>query len=111
MMIMNIVGQCGPLIGVNLFPRSDGPRYVRGMVISGMFMSGVVVLSALLRWKLIRMNLAQGRKKTGYEMVSLGNNVDTAQVDGEDEEEEGLMEGSAAGSRKEQRDSTFEYML
>lgn len=111
MMIMNIVGQCGPLIGVNLFPRSDGPRYVHGMVISGMFMSGVVVLSALLRWKLIRMNLAQGRKKTGYEMVSLGSNVDTAQVDGEDEEEEGLMEASGAESRKEQRDSTFEYML
>lgn len=111
MMVMNIVGQCGPLIGVNLFPRSDGPRYVRGMVISGMFMSGVVVLSALLRWKLINMNRTQGRKKTGYEMVSLSSNVETAQVDGEDEEEEGLMEASGAGSRKEQRESAFEYML
>lgn len=108
MMVMNIVGQCGPLIGVNLFPRSDGPRYVRGMVISGMFMLGVVVLSALLRWKLMRMNKMQG--KTGYEMVSLSSNVETAQVDGEDEEEEGLMEGSG-GPRKELRKSAFEYML
>lgn len=111
MMIMNIVGQCGPLIGVNLFPRSDGPRYVHGMVISGLFMSGVVALSALLRWKLIRMNRKQQEKRTGYEMVPLDSNVEHTQAEGEHEEEEGLMEGSGATSRKEQREFTFEYML
>lgn len=110
MMIMNVVGQCGPLIGVNLFPRSDGPHYVRGMIISGFFMCSVVVLAALLRWKLTRMNNVR-QQKTGYEMVSLDNNVEHAQIGGEHEEEEGLMEGSSAVSREEQRESTFEYML
>lgn len=110
MMIMNIVGQCGPLIGVNLFPRSDGPRYVRGMVISGMFMSGVVLLSALLRWKLTRLNKMQEQKK-GYEMVSLGGDTEHMQAEGEHEEEEGLIEGSNAASRKGQRESAFVYML
>lgn len=112
MMIMNIVGQCGPLIGVNLFPRSDGPHYVSGMVVSGIFMSGVVVLTALLRWKLVSMNKTQANKKTAYEMVALDENA-VSQVPCEHggEEAEGLMEGTSTVSRQEQRTSTFEYML
>lgn len=109
MMVMNVVGQCGPLIGVNLFPRSDGPHYVSGMVVSGIFMSGVVVLAAILRWKLTRMNESQSTRPA-YEMVSLSIN-DERSLQDQDDEAEGLMEESSGASRTVPRESRFEYML
>ena len=54
--ILNIIGQCGPLIGAQLYPRSDGPYYVKGMTICAAFMCGVLVLAIVLRLVLIREN-------------------------------------------------------
>lgn len=109
MMVMNVVGQCGPLIGVNLFPRSDGPHYVNGMVVSGLFMSGVVVLAAILRWKLMRMNKLP-ITRSAYEMAPLSAS-DGRSLQDQDDEAEGLMEDSSRASRKLPRESKFEYML
>ena len=47
--IMNVIGQCGPLIGAQLYPRSDGPYYVRGMAICAGFMCGVFALAFALK--------------------------------------------------------------
>lgn len=109
MMVMNVVGQCGPLIGVNLFPRSDGPHYVSGMLVSGLFMSGVVVLAAILRWKLVRMNSSHSTRPV-YEMVSMSEN-DQRPLQDQEDEAEGLMEESSGPSRRLPRESKFEYML
>lgn len=109
MMVMNVVGQCGPLIGVNLFPRSDGPHYVNGMVVSGLFMSGVVVLAATLRWKLMRMNKLP-ITRSAYEMAPLSAS-DGRPLQDQDDEAEGLMEESSRASRRLPRESKFEYML
>lgn len=109
MMVMNVVGQCGPLIGVNLFPRSDGPHYVSGMLVSGLFMSGVVVLAAILRWKLVRMNSSHSTRPV-YEMVSMSEN-DSRPLQDQEDEAEGLMEESSGPSRRLPRESKFEYML
>lgn len=115
MMVMNVVGQCGPLIGVNLFPRGDGPQYVGGMLVSGLFMSGVVVLAALLRWKLARMNrsLQGGKAKGAYEMVPLGLSASRVDDADEDEEAEGLMGEASAGraGRVRRGSPIFRYML
>ncbi|KAL2827163.1 major facilitator superfamily domain-containing protein [Aspergillus cavernicola] len=51
--ILNIIGQCGPFLGTNVFPSSDGPRYVRGQSICAAFMFFNAVLALLLRVLLV----------------------------------------------------------
>jgi phosphatidylinositol 3,5-bisphosphate 5-phosphatase len=67
MTIVQVVGQCGPLLGVHLFPKSQGPYYVPGMSVCAAFMLLVAVLALALRWDLARRNRSQ--TMTQYEMV------------------------------------------
>lgn len=60
MAVLNVVGQCGPLLGTRLFPEEEGPYYIRGMGTCAGFMLCVAVLAALLRWVLAREN---GKRK------------------------------------------------
>ncbi|KAL4922856.1 major facilitator superfamily domain-containing protein [Aspergillus aurantiobrunneus] len=50
--ILNIIGQCGPFLGTNVFPDSDGPRYIRGQSICAAFMFFNAVLALSLRFLL-----------------------------------------------------------
>ena len=102
MTVLNVVGQCGPLVGVRLFPDRDGPLYVRGMSVCGGFMGGVVVVALGLRWWLGRLNRGVEIGKGAYEMVVVGG-----QGDGEDE---GLMKGSGGGGRREDEER-YRFML
>lgn len=56
--ILNVVGQCGPLLGTRLYPDSDGPWYVRGMAVCSFFMILVAILAVVLRVILRRSNSA-----------------------------------------------------
>ena len=56
MTILNIVGQCGPLIGTRLYPDSDRPFYVTGMSVCAISMLIVFALAISLRMILIREN-------------------------------------------------------
>ena len=56
MAILNVIGQCGPLVGTRLYPASDGPWYVRGMAICSVFMIAVAGLAYGLRVLLKREN-------------------------------------------------------
>lgn len=67
MTIIQIVGQCGPLLGVHLFPKSQAPYYVPGMSVCAGFMLLVAALALVLRWDLARRNRSQA--VTQYEMV------------------------------------------
>ncbi|KAF1994422.1 MFS general substrate transporter [Amniculicola lignicola CBS 123094] len=49
MAILNIIGQMGPLVGTSIFPKEDGPWYVRGMSICAGFMLLVGLLAVVLR--------------------------------------------------------------
>ena len=100
MTVLNVVGQCGPLVGVRLFPEGDGPLYVKGMSVCGGFMGGVVLVAVGLRWWLGRLNRRAESGEGGYEMVGVNG-----QGDGEDE---GLIKGSGGGARKEE---VFRFML
>ncbi|PGH13682.1 hypothetical protein AJ79_03531 [Helicocarpus griseus UAMH5409] len=51
--IFNAVGQCSPFLGSNIFPRSEGPRYVRGQAISAGFMAFNCMLALALRTLLV----------------------------------------------------------
>lgn len=47
--MMNIIGQCGPLLGTRVFPERDKPYYTRGMIICAAFMLFSSVLAFSLR--------------------------------------------------------------
>lgn len=47
--ILNIIGQCGPLLGTNSFPSSEGPYYRKGMWICASFMLFNAFLALALR--------------------------------------------------------------
>lgn len=46
--MLNFIGQLGPLLGVRLYPASDGPYYVSGMSICAGFLATVCVLALFL---------------------------------------------------------------
>ncbi|KAJ5636396.1 uncharacterized protein N7484_009709 [Penicillium longicatenatum] len=56
--ILNIIGQCGPLLGTRLYPEADGPWYARGMAVCSVFMVLVAILAIALRMLLQRANRA-----------------------------------------------------
>ncbi|KAL2862260.1 putative MFS transporter [Aspergillus lucknowensis] len=91
--ILNIIGQCGPLLGTRLYPADDGPWYVRGMGVCAAFMGLVAVLAFVLRLILQRANARQGQE---------GGD------DGTDREREVLILGSGVVERKETR---FTYIV
>lgn len=47
--MLNIIGQCGPLLGTRVFPSADQPYYVKGMSICAGFMFFNALLAFLLR--------------------------------------------------------------
>ena len=53
--ILNFIGQCGPLLGTNVFPASDSPRYVKGQAICAafIFFNGFLAfgLRTMLKWE------------------------------------------------------------
>ncbi|KAJ9193426.1 hypothetical protein DTO027B5_1656 [Paecilomyces variotii] len=96
--ILNIIGQCGPLIGTRLYPESDGPWYVPGMVACSLFMASVVIMALVLRLLLQRDNRKMAEKADSMEMGS------------QREEREGLM-GSVAEAGLPATDTKFTYII
>ncbi|KAK7754082.1 hypothetical protein SLS62_003928 [Diatrype stigma] len=54
--LLQLVGQCGPLVGTRLYPVRDAPFFERGMWACAAAMLGVAVLALLLRYYLARAN-------------------------------------------------------
>jgi hypothetical protein len=51
--ILNVVGQCGPLLGVQLFPKDEAPFYVKGQSVCAAFMFLFCILALGLRTMLV----------------------------------------------------------
>ncbi|EUC51362.1 hypothetical protein COCMIDRAFT_79405 [Bipolaris oryzae ATCC 44560] len=49
LMMANLIGQCGPVLGTRLYPKSEGPLYVKGQSICAGFMFLFCLLAILLR--------------------------------------------------------------
>jgi cyanate permease len=97
--LMQIIGQCGPLVGTRLYPTSDEPFFERGMWTCAVAMFGVVVLAGILRFYLMRQN-----KK-----VDPGGKDGNGELDAE--EAQGLVEGSNETARVEDGLVGFRFML
>ncbi|RAL60385.1 hypothetical protein DID88_000161 [Monilinia fructigena] len=54
--ILNVVGQCGPLLGTRLYPSSEGPDYIKGMWVCAAFMLFNGALAMALRFRLAAEN-------------------------------------------------------
>ncbi|KAH9904114.1 MFS general substrate transporter [Xylariomycetidae sp. FL2044] len=111
--LLQVVGQCGPLLGTRLYPDSDKPFYERGMWVCAGAMLGVAVLAVALRAYLGWLNRRLGWK--GEDKGLREGEDEDGNVDMDVEEAIGLV-GNAAGDRDEGRDGerrvpAFRYML
>ena len=87
--MMQIIGQCGPIVGTRLYPDSDAPLYIHGSVGCAVAMAVVALLAGGLRWYLGRLNRIGKRE---HEEIAK-------------EEEQGFVRG---GKRRE---VMFRYLL
>lgn len=88
--MLNFIGQLGPLVGVHLYPDSDQPYYVKGMAICACFMASVAILAYALRI-----------------ILEIENRRVTAEASKADGEDEGLVVQNPADQGKQQ----FMFML
>lgn len=53
--MLNLIGQCGPLLGTNIYPAHTAPRYIEGQSVCAAFMFFVAFLAlsqrTLLAWE------------------------------------------------------------
>lgn len=113
MVLLNVVGQMGPLVGVRLFPEDDAPWFVRGLGVSAACMAGVAGLAAGLRCWLRRLNRREAQRESerwgreGVELEELGAGEEEV---GEDRAGagEGLIRRRKKGREREKK---FEYIL
>ena len=92
MMVLNIIGQLGPLLGTRLYPDSDKPYYVKGMSVCAGFMFLVCILSGMLRTILAREN---AKSQVAYSRIEV------------EDDEEGLVTEDDGRVRQER----FMYIL
>lgn len=65
--MLQYFGQCGPLLGTRLYPKTEGPLYLKGMAVCAGFMALVGILALFLRRRLQRENLAMIVELRGLE--------------------------------------------
>ncbi|KIW29961.1 uncharacterized protein PV07_05745 [Cladophialophora immunda] len=79
--LLNLVGQCGPLLGTRIFPKSQQPRYVEGQSICAafMFFNALLALSlrTLLVWENKRLDKKYGSQGGAETRRATGGKADT----------------------------------
>ncbi|KAL9055629.1 MAG: hypothetical protein Q9162_003439 [Coniocarpon cinnabarinum] len=84
-MFMSLIGQCGPILGTNVYPTREGPYYVKGQAVCAAFMLFTTLLALALRqlnaWDNQRLDQKYGK----LEENSVVNDVDQDVVGGEDD--------------------------
>ncbi|KAK0718117.1 major facilitator superfamily domain-containing protein [Lasiosphaeria miniovina] len=99
--LLQLVGQCGPLVGTRLYPDADAPYYTRGMAACALAMLAVAALAGALRWVLARRN-------------RLLDEAESAEPDEDaDGEGEGFLdsERGVGGAARDALRERFRYML
>lgn len=98
--ILNIVGQCGPLLGTRLYPAGEGPYYRVGMWTCAGFMifNGILALAlrALLSWENRKLDEKYGK-------------VGLSAAHGTTKSTEGISESTNFGDENE--GPSFRYIL
>lgn len=98
--ILNLVGQCGPLLGTRVYPAQDSPYYRLGMWVCAGFMLFNGLLAFGLRCLLVWENKRLDRK---YGIVG--------RIDGDGKRGDGVEGGGLAGVGDENDGPRFRYVL
>lgn len=98
LVLLNVVGQCGPVLGTRLYPSTEKPRYIKGMSVCAAFMFFVAMLSLALRALLVWENKRLASKYEGSAEIDLGEKVRT-------------RDGSSLGAGVEDYGPDFRYVL
>jgi MFS family permease len=77
MALLQMLGQCGPLLGTRLYPDSQGPEYVQGSLACAGSMVIVCILVGVQRWRLKRIN----RRRDKEEIMAQAESVDGRRVE------------------------------
>jgi hypothetical protein len=93
--LLQLVGQCGPLVGTRLYPDRDAPYYAPGMSTCAVAMLSVSILAYALRFYLKYQNRKFDRAESEH-------------LEGGDEVEE---EGLVGSGRRKVTGASFRYML
>lgn len=83
--LLSVIGQCGPLLGTNVYPTGDAPRFVKGQSICAAFM----FFSALLALTL-RTLLAWENRKLDKQYGTLAEQKANATAATEEQQQEGV---------------------
>jgi hypothetical protein len=51
--LLNLIGQCGPLLGTRMYPTNEGPFYVKGQSVCAAFLFFCCLLALTLRTLLV----------------------------------------------------------
>ncbi|KAF2156471.1 pantothenate transporter liz1 [Myriangium duriaei CBS 260.36] len=116
--ILNLIGQCGPVLGNNVYPTNDGPRYTKGHSVCAAFLFFNACLAMTLRtylsWQNKKMDKKYGtldeQRARAVAGPGAGEKVTDAQqvVDATDEKAKAKAEGQVAA---EDYGPMFRYIL
>jgi MFS family permease len=81
--VLATLGQCGPLLGTNIYPESDSPRFQTGLWVSAAFCLLIAVVSTILSFWLIHENKVMDRE--GVPAVQEFEDTSVARPTGEHE--------------------------
>ena len=87
-MILNLIGQCGPLLGTNIFNKSDEPRYIKGMSICAAFTFFTGFLAFGLRLLLARENRKRDQEHGTLEEIAARRTGDPSRYESMEGEED-----------------------
>ena len=83
MALLQMVGQCGPVLGTRVFPTSDGPYYVKGMAICAAFMFFNALLALTLRTYMHWQNRRADKREAEMEAQGRGEKGGQVAVENE----------------------------
>nr|POE47914.1 putative transporter [Quercus suber] len=80
--MLNVVGQCGPLLGTRLYPGNEQPRYIKGQSVCAAFMFFTTLLAfslrTLLAWENRKLDKKYGTLEAQRERADTESSSDVA---------------------------------
>lgn len=84
-MMLNMIGQCGPILGTRVYPTTDKPRFEKGHSICAAFMGFTACLALCLRLLLVLENKRLDRRWGSVEDQRARLARERGSIGGEDE--------------------------